>query len=390
MGQKMRAAFFHDHRFGRDASGMYYSNGSLPYQAFLPYLRHFDTVAVVGRLQKADATTRTRASGAGLEMACLEMSTFARAGITGELKRHVRSVLSKVDRAIIRLPSLVGRIACREAFFAKKPFLVEVVGCAFDVLWRHGSLLGRLAALPAYLATRNCVQWAPFALYVTRNFLQRRYPCGGESVACPDVILAPSPPRLLAARLDRIRKLSSGLPLKLGLVGSLNVDYKGHDTAIRAAALLSDDRLPVQLRLLGGGNPARWRSRAANLRVEGCIEFCGTLPAGEPVLSWMDQLDVLLIPSLTEGMPRALLEAMSRALPAVGSRVGGIPELLDPEWTFAPGDASALADRVRRLLNDRGAMEAQAQRNWETAGQFSAIALDERRSAFLARFAASA
>lgn len=383
----MKAAFFHDHRFGRDAAGNYYSNGSLPYAAFLRYLRHFDEVIVVGRLQEADSTTRTCASGPGLKMACLEMSSLSRLGVTSAMRRHVRAILARVDCGIIRLPSLVGQMACREAIRADKPWLVEVVGCAFDALRYHGSLFAKGLALPAYLATRRCVELAPFALYVTREFLQRRYPCRGVSTACPNVILETPRQEVLARRVARIAEGARSQPLMLGLVGSLNVSYKGHDTALRSIASLRLGPRPVRLLLLGGGDPARWRRRAMALGVEKSVEFCGSLPGGGQVLEWMDQLDILLVPSLTEGLPRALLEAMSRATPAIGSRVGGIPELLDVEWTHSPGDHRGLADRVRRLALDAGAMAAQAHRNWETACRFSTDFLEERRNGFLAHFA---
>jgi hypothetical protein len=387
----MRAAFFHDHWFGRDAAGIWYSNGALPHRVLARYLAHFDALVVVGRGRAASAAMRTVASGPGIEMACFEPRTALGLYQPRAVARHVRAVLARVDCAIVRLPSVVGRIACREAERAGKPWMVEVVGCALGALWNHGSLAGKALALPTFLATRRAVGRARFACYVSQEFLQRRYPSRGVSVACSNVAIERPRREVLEARLRRIAAgPRAGGPV-LGLVGSLDVDYKGHETALRALALLRGEALPgARLRLLGGGDPARWRLRAAALGVAGALELSGTLPGGAPVLEWMDDLDLLLVPSSTEGVPRALIEGLSRALPAVGSRVGGIPELLDAEWTHPPGDAAALARLVARLATDAAALARQARRGWDAAGRYAADVLEARRSGFLARFAAAA
>jgi len=386
----MKAAFFHDHWFGRDASGTYYSNGALPYRALARYLKHFDGLVVVGRTRPVTGATRTVASGAGVEMACLEPASRVELHLGRAVDRHVREVLARVDCAIVRLPSLVGRVACREVIRAGKPWMVEVVGCALGSLWNHGSLAGKLLAVPSWLLTRHHVGQAAFASYVSQAFLQRRYPTRGVSIGCSNVAIERPRRDVLAARLSRIAAGQAARGPTLGLLGSLDVGYKGHETALRALAALRRSTLPAaRLRLLGGGDPARWRARAAALGVEGAVDFSGTLPGGAPVLAWMDGLDVFLVPSRTEGVPRALVEAMSRAVPSIGARVGGIPELLPPEWMHAPGDARRLAALVARLAGDPGALGAQAERNWKAAGEFAADVLEERRDRLLARFAAA-
>lgn len=389
-GAKLTVAFFHDHRFRRDPEGRYYTIGNLPYPVLQRYLTHFDRLVVVGRVQDVPpAPALAVSSGEGVSFAPLPPGASHPARLGAPLRRHVRQVLAEADCAIVRMPSLVGVVACREAERMGKPWLVEVVGSAWDSLWNHGSVKGALAALPMSLLTRRALRHAPLALYVSEEYLQRTYPCRGETIACSDVAIPPPDPEVLRSRLERHPAGRSGT-FSLGLVGSLDVNYKGHDTALQALALLRDRHPELRLRFLGGGDPARWRVRAERLGVLPLVVFDGVRPAGGPVLKWMDDLDVLLMPSRQEGLPRALVEALSRACPAVASRVGGVPELLPERWIFPIGDHRALADRVRQLAEDPAAWRASAEEAFRTAARFAPDRLDARRRDFLARLRARA
>ncbi len=79
--------------------------------------------------------------------------------------------------------------------------------------------------------------------------------------------------------------------------------------------------------------------------------------------SQLDQADLFVLPSRQEGLPRALLEAMARALPAIGSTAGGIPELLPPEDLVAPADIGALAAKIAEVLTDPARLQAMSARN---------------------------
>ena len=107
-------------------------------------------------------------------------------------KRKAKLILEKeiknVDFLIIRLPSMIGNLAVKIARKYKKPYLVEMVGCPWDALWNH-SLKGKLFAPIMTYITKQEVKNAPYVLYVTKEFLQKRYPTKGKSVGCSDVML---------------------------------------------------------------------------------------------------------------------------------------------------------------------------------------------------------
>lgn len=85
------------------------------------------------------------------------------------------------------------------------------------------------------------------------------------------------------------------------------------------------------------------------------IEFLGPLPH-ETALSYIERSKVLVLPSLSEAQPNAILEAMSRGTPVVSSHAGGIPEILEHGKTgflTKPGNYGQIHEYISLLLNDK-------------------------------------
>jgi glycosyltransferase involved in cell wall biosynthesis len=139
----------------------------------------------------------------------------------------------------------------------------------------------------------------------------------------------------------------------------------------------------VELRILGGGDPQTLRAQAARLQISDRVSFDGTLPAGAPVRRWLDQLDIYAQPSLTEGLPRGLIEAMSRGLPAAASNVGGIPELLEDRFLFRPDDVGTLSDILMAFFASPSLRYDAGQLNCRVAAQYCSDILNEKRDRFL-------
>jgi glycosyltransferase involved in cell wall biosynthesis len=98
-------------------------------------------------------------------------------------------------------------------------------------------------------------------------------------------------------------------------------------------------------------------------------------------LSWLDKIDLYIQPSVTEGLPRALIEAMSRACPSIGSMVGGIPELLDSKYLFHKKNVEELLNMLSEInTNNRLLMAAE---NFKKAQDFNHETLEtQRKQAF--------
>lgn len=388
----MRAAFFHDTPLFVDEKNHYYSV-VFPYKLWRDrYLKNFDEMSVSTRarnIEKADPEAikgYSRADGEYVTM--LPITAYDKVPDAffhrKKMKAQIDEALQAADLAIIRLPSIIGLAACKRAVKLKKPWAVEVVTCAKDA-YRGQGLKGKLIAGHLYRKNKKYIAKADRALYVTRDFLQKRYPTKAPKTAVSNAMIEEPELEVLRSRLKKIDKGSK--PIKFGLVGSLNVNFKGHDTAIRALAEVKHRIPPFELHFLGYGDQERWRKFGAKVGIGDRIKFCGTLPMGEPVLKWMDELDILLVPSLQEGLPRALIEGMSRGCPALGARTGGIPELIDEEFLHKKKDYIKLSEDICRLLNDKKLMQSAAVSNFATSREYYTKVLDQKRFAFWKEFA---
>lgn len=181
---------------------------------------------------------------------------------------------------------------------------------------------------------------------------------------------------------DRVREefgVPNGAPL-VGEIGRL-CDVKGQRELIAALADVPD----VRAMLVGadleqdGAFQVELERRAADLGVRDRVVFAGRRDDVPDVLA---ALDVVVLPSLTEGLPLVVLEAMAARRPVVATSVGGTPELVVDGETgllVPPRDAGALADALRRLTGDRALRERMGEAGYRRVRErFSADATTGR------------
>lgn len=156
-----------------------------------------------------------------------------------------------------------------------------------------------------------------------------------------------------------------GLPCDgpvIGCVGRL-VALKNHRLVLHVLPALLARWPALRLVLIGDGEcEAALRAQAASLGVAQQVVFAG---ARGNVAQLLPALDVFVLPSLTEGLSIALLEAAACALPIVASAVGGNPEIVrsgDTGLLVPSDDAAALRDAVDHLLSHPQARRAMGQR----------------------------
>ena len=382
----MNVAVAIDHRFDRTPDGAMWTMTSFTYAFWQRYLTVFDHVRVVARVRDVPsvAPNRTRCDGEGVSFAAMPyyhgpLQYLQRAW---QVQRAVRNAIGANDAVILRVQGQIS--SCLRPFLRRtgRPYGVEVVGDPYD------------AFAPGYVShpLRPFLQWwfprrmreqcagACAAAYVTEHAIQRRYPPAPgafsthySSIVLPDDALAP------AARPPQIERR----PFTLITVGTMDNLSKGQDTLIEAVAICVQEGLDLQLVLVGGGKyRQQLEAQASALGLEGRVRFLGWLPAGEAVRAQLDQADLFVLPSRQEGVSRATIEAMARALPCIATTVGGTPELLPPEDLVPCGDVTALADKIREVVTDQERLARLSARNLEKAKEYREEVLRERWTAF--------
>ena len=380
--------------FTRDPSGAVYGSGPMNRAFWDRYLDVFDHVTVLARVREVDnpGDPAHRADGDGVSFIDLPDFTgpAALARAAPQVWSRIGLAVAEAEALLFRVPGTVGTIAAIHARLRRKPYAVEVVGDPWDALapGTVRSLSRPLVRGPMALAQRRMAHRAIAAAYVTKGALQRRYPPGRKaysthysSIELPEAQIVGAQP----SRIARIAARSKGGdgPWRLGFIGSFNVMYKAPDVHLRAVAELRRRGLDVRLELLGdGAHQGEMKALADQLGLVEHTVFHGRLAGGAPVMAFLDRMDVFLIASRTEGLPRALIEAMARGCPAIGSQIGGIPELLESPWLVPADDVTALADAVERALVSPETMVAMAQRNGAEAAGYGASILRHRRRRF--------
>lgn len=387
----MKLVFCHDHRFIKDQSGAVLSPGQYSFATWKRYKKFFENIVVVARSRDAlpgeslGDMNNVKDCGVSFEFIPSLSNPIGILLHRSDIAQKLTALIDASDAVIVRIPSEIGLLAASIADKLGKPWAVEMVACPWDALWNYGRLAARLYAPVQSWRVRQCAARAPFSLYVTHEFLQRRYPTHGHTVAISDVEASAASDELWRQRLDRIRQ--GDRPLVLGQIGSISTKIKGLHTALRALSTAAGQLGDFQFRILGPGDRRPWEKMAEKLGISHHIRFDGVLPSGGAVLNWLDQVDLFLQPSFQEGLPRTIVEAMSRGCPIIASTAGGIPELLDRDVLHAPGDWQELAGLIEWMVADRARMEQQAIRNFTAAEDYTSEKLDLRRSEYLRNFA---
>jgi len=147
-----------------------------------------------------------------------------------------------------------------------------------------------------------------------------------------------------------------GLPPNAPVVGTMGrlVSVKALNVFLSAARVISDRRPDVNFVIAGSGPlESALKMQARNLNLQNVL-FLGHRDDSYDVLSLMD---VFVLPSMNEGIPMVLLEALALARPVVASHVGGIPDIIEHDTSgllSEPGNAHDVAQSCLSLLDDRG------------------------------------
>ena len=375
-----------EYRFDRTPDGKVWTQTTFPYHFWTRYLEVFDRVLIVARVLEVTSASPDwkRADGEGVSFAAIPhyIGPWQYLLKARQIQLAAINSVGANDAVILRVSSQIANSIEPLLRQTGHPYGVEVVADPYDV-FAPGSVKHPLRPFfrwwfPRQL--RHQCTGASAVAYVTERALQTRYPPASTAFSTHySSIELPTSALVAAPRIPR----QNAHQCTLIFVGTLAQLYKAPNVVIAAVATCVQEGLDLKLILLGDGkHRPELEAQAKALGIGDRVCFRGQLTAGDAVCTELDSSDLFVLPSYQEGLPRAMVEAMARALPCIGSTIGGIPELLPAEDIVPPGDANALASKIREVVTDPDRLARMSARNLEKAKEYTDEVLREQRLIF--------
>jgi glycosyltransferase involved in cell wall biosynthesis len=247
--------------------------------------------------------------------------------------------IRKIDPDIVHVQSLVSGMP---ALFAKKLLRIPYV------VWGQGSDVYLPKGFIKW-TSRMVMKNAGSAIALTQDMKRAM-----QDICDRDVAIVPNGISLAEVPDGPGVRDEADQEKRVLYVGRLS-PVKGIQYLIRAMKQVHDAIPEARLIIIGDGREREMlKALAGELGIEHSVEFSGEVPHGQ-VLSLMQQADVFVLPSLSEGFPMVIVEALACGLPVVASRVGGLPEIITDGtngFLVEAKDVMALAEKIRLLLQD--------------------------------------
>lgn len=372
-----------DGRFIKGVDGKIYShNGRLNLEALNRYLKEFDHLYVIARVYNSNQVIESAYLSESDDITFIPIPAYR--GIIGFIRNYLKinkilsSIINKKEGAYLcRVPSLLGQIMSIRLYLIDKPYALEVVGDPYEVF--AFNTIKALFFMPmkylSYWGLKFISKKASTLLYVTKYNLQHRYPAS-------KYVPTYSASNVDIEELYYDRKCNSREMVTLIAIGTLDQMYKGPDIAIDIVRILRGKNIQCQLVWLGDG---KYKADMLNYSrcngVENYVMFKGNLPKKE-VIENLLMSDIFILPSRTEGMPRALIEAMACGLPCVATNVGGVSELLKDNMMVNKNDSIGFVNIIEKLVSNKEFYKEQSEINYGVAANYLKGKLERTRLNF--------
>lgn len=344
---------------------------------------HFDSVRIVARAFPKARPIGSLVTGPNTSFVDLGAIRGARHWLRGLPRTTARlaHAIRSAQTLMIRFPGNVATLALLLCWITRKPFSAEIVADPEDYFSKGASNhpLRRVAKWLHCRSTALAARRAQSVRYVTDGYLQAKYPPRTHTVSFgfSDAFL---PDGLFAARnLDAFARTG---PLRLINVSMMHNRSKGHVALLEAVARLKRKHVAVVLTLVGDGVlRAELEALTHALDIADVVTFRGQV-ASEAACAAVAEHDLFVLPSLQEGMPRAMLEAMAVGTPVLGARVGGIPEVLPVSDMIRAGSVEAIEAAIEAIWRDPARLVAMRARQRTKVAGFAYSALQEKYDAY--------
>jgi L-malate glycosyltransferase len=371
--------------------GSIWADSVYGYDFFKRYLEVFEEIRVVTRMKSIsfdEIGNKIRADGKGVEFYKLPFYHGPWQYIMNITKIQMRlsAAIIGCDCAILRIPDQLSFQLFNKIKKAKIPCGVEVVAHSWD-LFSPGTiktvLRPFLRILWDILQKRTCRK-ADGVSYVTESYIQKRYPSNIKKDKNRFETFYTS------ANIDknffyRVRNLEefSNDPFTIIHVAGINNTSKGHKELLNSINEIKKSGKNLKVTFIGGGTLLEYfRDMANTLGLTNQVNFVGHINSKNEIINYLAKSDLFVFPTMTEGLPRVLIEAMATGLPCIATNVGGIPELLSSNAIVNPNDVSGLTMKIMEFISNNDLLVEESRKNFNKAILYSNETIQKKRNKF--------
>ena len=341
----------------------------------------FRELTVVARVEHMDVAPSHACRLAAINPDAQVVSLPMRVPWSLVLRKMVPAVRA-ADLVAVYIPDPIGSAAAFVSKINRVPVLAMVIGDWEEAI-RYNSQYSPSRVIKEQIARRlgnSTVKCASLVMTQGRK-LSRKYREICSSVRSDTVHSS------LTAKSysEQSRPLQN--PATILSVGGL-VALKGYDNLARAVSLLCERGCNVRWICVGGGPQIGALTKLVNeLGLSAKVDFLGYV-VGPELLRLYRTADVFSHPSMTEGIPNVVLEAMANSLPVVASNVGGIPDVIKNGYSgilVEPKNAHALANALEQVITDTTLAASLARNAYRIALEYDCDSLGEKMLSLISR-----
>lgn len=366
--------------------GRFYARNQDKYDFYQRYLRVFDELRLTTRCVYEDTLGQSRVPLDDPRIEYVPMPFFSGpvqyAKVYFKTGKSIRNITEGCDAAILRLPSTTAQRVCRQVMKSGLPYGTELVFDAKDAVDTSTSLMSKLIWSVIHRQMCNACLKANGVACVTKHYLQSHYTSkhpdaffeNYSSLALPKSFY--TSPRVYPERKEFV---ISHVCTQVMFNGR-----KGYNEIIEAMRVLKNRNVNVRVEFAGPDyhNGIQLLSDyAKKLGVEDRVKFIGGVNRRQ-LSEYLESSDLYVMPTMAEGLPRVIIEAMAKGLPCITTPVSGNPELVSEHFLVDYYDIATLADRIEELVTDKVVYEATSRENFERSLQYEASVLEKRRDSF--------
>lgn len=370
--------------------GTYWCDAIYGYDFWKRFLTVFDTVRIAARTReiKEIGSKFLRVDGEGIEI--FEIPFFQGPkqllGAYFSIQKSLKNVSVGCDVALMRMPSPTVYMV-----YKKLPHNIPVGGEIVydptdDLKQKNTSLLMKMVDYVFCQQLKKFCFRANGVSYVTERAIQSHFPSyarvNGESTDHFETYYSTITLNDDAFTGNRNYTNKNSYKLVLSCAAMEN-DRKGETVLIRCVKNVRDRGYDVSAVFIGDGSKRKdFETLARELGIASYVSFTGMLGSASEVRAVLLDSDIFVFPTQAEGLPRGVLEAMATGMPVLSTPVGGIPEVLDDKYMFAPKDVEGFSDMICHLIDNPEEMNLLSIRNFEKSKEYSNVVLQEKREVF--------